>query len=181
MPCAWPRLPLALRARSRPICASLPSVPARPRSRKRVRARPQLCGRTGCTPRLTVSTAPPAIQPKTPGRGWRPAARSAPPDLRGQCRGKGRACGRGDRPPHAAPLDWMQGGGCANNCDGRAVGAGVGPSPGIVPPPCPPSRAGRCAGAQLSRPAPTLAARCAASTPTRNLGRLLRARERLVA
>ena len=79
--------------------------------------------------------------------------------------------------PMPRPLTGCRAEGAPNNCDGRAVGAGVGPSPGIVPPPCPPSRAGRCAGAQLSRPAPTLAARCAASTPTRNLGRLLRARQ----
>ena len=155
------------------IATQLPSPPTQPQARPRTAAalRPH-----GLHSSIDRKHGPAAIQPKTPGRGWRPAARSAPPALLGHRWGVGRACGRGNRPPHAAPLDWMQGGGCANNCDGRAVGAGVGPSPGIVPPPCPPSRAGRCAVAQLSRPAPTLAARCAASTPALALGQLLRAR-----
>ena len=155
------------------IATQRPSPPTQPQARPRTAAalRPH-----GLHTSVDRKHSPAAIQPKTPGRGWRPAACTATPALLGQCRGKGRACGRGDRPPHAAPLDWMQGGGLPNNCDGRAVGAGVGPSPGIVPPPCPPSRAGRCAVALLRRPAPTLAARCAASTPAREPGRLLRAR-----
>lgn len=155
------------------IATQRPSPPTQPQARPRTAAalRPH-----GLHPSPDRKHGPAAIQPKTPGRGWRPAARSAPPALLGQCRGKGRACGRGMPCPKPRPLTGCRAEVRLNNCDGRAVGAGVGPSPGIVPPPCPPSRAGRCAVALLSRPAPTLAARCAASTPTRNLGQLLRAR-----
>lgn len=155
------------------IATQLPSPPTQPQARPRTAAalRPH-----GLHSSIDRKHGPAAIQPKTPGRGWRPAARSAPPALLGHRWGMGRACGRGNRPPQAAPLDWMQGGGLPYNCDGRAVGAGVGPSPDIVPPPCPPSRASRCAVALLRRPAPTRSARCAARTPARDLGRLLRAR-----
>ena len=92
------------------IATQLPSPPTQPQARPRTAAalRPH-----GLHTSIDRKHGPAAFQPKTPGRGWRPAARSAPPALLGRCRWMGRACGRGDRPPHAAPLDWMQGGGCA--------------------------------------------------------------------
>lgn len=90
------------------IATQLPSPPTQPQARPRTAAalRPH-----GLHPSIDRKHGPAAFQPKTPGRGWRPAACSAPPALRGRYRRKGRACGRGNRPPQAAPLDWMQGGG----------------------------------------------------------------------
>lgn len=155
------------------IATQLPSPPTQPQARPRTAAalRPH-----GLQPSIDRKHGPAAIQPRTPGRGWRPAACTATPALRPCAGARAAPAGAGIVLPKPRPLTGCRAEVAMNNCDGRAVGAGVGPSPGIVPPPCPPSRAGRCAGALLSRPAPTLAARCAASTPARALGRLLRAR-----
>lgn len=155
------------------IATQLPRPPTQPQARPRTAAalRPH-----GLHPSIDRKHGPAAIQPMTPGRGWRPAACTATPALRPCAGARAAPAGAGIVLPMPRPLTGCRAEDPLNNCDGRAVGAGVGPSPGIIPPPCPPSRAGRCAVALLSRPAPTLAARCAASTPTRNLGQLLRAR-----
>ena len=149
------------------IATQLPSPPTQPQARPRTAAalRPH-----GLHSSIDRKHGPAAIQPKTPGRGWRPAARSAPPALRPCAGARAAPAGAVIVLPMPRPLTGCRAEVRLNNCDGRAVGAAVGPSPSIVPPPCPPSRAGRCAGALLSRPAPTRAARCAARTPTRDLG-----------
>ena len=149
---AWPRLPLAPRARSRPICASLPSVPARPRSRKRVRARPQLCGRTGCTPRLTVSTAPPQSSPSRPvaAGGLRPA-QPRPPCL---AVGAGWAAPAGAEIvlPMPRPLTGCRAEGCRITAMGARWVLGSAHRPALYLRPAP--RQGQAAARSLSCPGP---------------------------
>ena len=132
------------------IATQRPSPPTQPQARPRTAAalRPH-----GLHPSPDRKHGPAAIQPKTPGRGWRPAARSAPPALLGRGRWMGRACGRGNRPPHAAPLDWMQGGGWARI---TAMGArwvlGSAHRPALYLRPAP--RQGQAAARALSCPGP---------------------------
>lgn len=128
------------------IATQRPSPPTQPQARPRTAAALRPHGLHSSSDR---KHGPAAIQPKTPGRGWRPAARSAPPALLGQCRGKGRACGRGlsGSPPRpltgrgaevGLSLRWARGGwlGSAHRCP-------------IVPPPRSPSMALRAAARAL--------------------------------
>lgn len=100
------------------IATQLPSPPTQPQARPRTAAalRPH-----GLHPSPDRKHGPAAIQPKTPGRGWRPAARSAPPALLGHRWGKGRACGRGMTCPKPRPLTG-RGAEVGFPCDGRAAG-----------------------------------------------------------
>lgn len=133
------------------IATQLPSPPTQPQARPRTAAalRPH-----GLQPSIDRKHGPAAIQPKTPGRGWRPAACTATPALRGRYRRKGRACGRGMTCPKPRPLTgrgaevglslrWARGWwlGSAHRCR-------------IVPPPRSPSMALRAAdaGARTSGP-----------------------------
>lgn len=100
------------------IATQRPSPPTQPQARPRTAAalRPH-----GLHPSPDRKHGPAAIQPKTPGRGWRPAARSAPPALRGRYRRKGRACGRGLSGSPPRPLTG-RGAEVGFPCDGRAAG-----------------------------------------------------------
>lgn len=127
-----------------------------------------------------------AFQLHTPGRGWRPAACTATPALRGRHRNKA--------PPLPSPLAGTDPRGVWNcpkprpltgrgaevcfPCDGRAAGGWGRPiAAGLYLRPAPRQWPfGPLRGRSLSRPTPARAARCAARTPARDLGRLLRAR-----
>lgn len=126
------------------IATQRPSPPTQPQARPRTAAalRPH-----GLHSSIDRKHGPVAIQPKTPGRGWRPAACSATPALLGQCRGKGRACGRGNDVPQAAPIDWTRGGGGLSLRWARGWWLGSAHRCRIVPPPRSPSMALRAADA----------------------------------
>lgn len=107
------------------IATQRPSPPTQPQARPRTAAalRPH-----GLHPSPDRKHGPAAIQPIPPGRGWRPAARSAPPALRCRRRSDGpRLRARSVRLP-AAPIDWTRGGGGLVPAMGARLVAGVGPS-----------------------------------------------------
>lgn len=102
---------------------------------------------------------PAAVQLHTPGRGWRPAACTATPALRGRHRNKapplpsplaGTDPPRGLDLPQAAPIDWTRGGGGLSLRWARGWWLGSAHRCPIVPPPRSPSMALRAAARALT-------------------------------